>query len=111
MNRCKVCANALISMQVWVLAALMMLEPAAASLRRPSLSGFHSQIVAVQAASSLDDPQRKCQTLRNCNFAKGGSFRGCVSAYSCRRCHFVTSKCSVGATTGNCRRQICDWGS
>ena len=111
MNHCKVSANALIWMLVWVFASLTMLDPAAATQLRPLHSGLHSEIVAVQAASGLNDPQRNCQTLRNCNFSKGGSFRGCVSSYSCRRCYFVTSKCSVGATTGKCQRQLCDWGS
>ena len=30
--------------------------------------------------------QRDCQTIRTCNFARGGSYRGCLSSYSCRVC-------------------------
>lgn len=56
------------------------------------------------------DAQRNCQTLRNCQFSKGGSFRGCVSSYSCRTCRFVASRCSVGSVSGKCQRQVCDWG-
>jgi hypothetical protein len=55
------------------------------------------------------DPQRNCQTLRTCNFSKGGSFRGCISTYSCKACRFVPGKCSVGASKGTCYRQVCDW--
>jgi hypothetical protein len=55
------------------------------------------------------DPQRNCQTLRTCNFNKGGSFRGCISTYSCKACRFVPGKCSVGASMGTCYRQVCDW--
>ena len=25
--------------------------------------------------------QRDCQTIRTCNFARGGSYRGCLSSY------------------------------
>lgn len=55
------------------------------------------------------DPQRNCQTLRTCNFSRGGSFRGCISTYSCKACRFVPGKCSVGASMGICYRQVCDW--
>lgn len=55
------------------------------------------------------DPQRDCQTLRTCNFTKGGSFRGCISTYSCKVCRFEPGKCSVGATAGACFRQVCAW--
>ena len=40
-------------------------------------------------------PQRDCQTLLTCNYKKGGSYRGCLSSYSCRRCEFVTAKCTI----------------
>ena len=52
---------------------------------------------------------RDCQTLLKCNYAKGGSFRGCISVYTCKTCRFVSAKCSVrGETT--CRRLQCGWG-
>jgi hypothetical protein len=80
-----------------------------ASVLRP-LVRVPSQVISVQAAPGVNNPQRNCQTLRNCQFSKGGSFRGCVSSYSCRVCRYVVSKCSVGATTGKCERQVCEWG-
>jgi hypothetical protein len=64
-----------------------------------------------QSAPGSVDAQRNCQTLRTCQFNKGGSFRGCISTYSCRSCKFVQAKCSVGTITGNCRRQVCSWGA
>ena len=67
-------------------------------------------VVLAQAAPGLNNPQRNCQTLRNCQYSRGGSFRGCVSSYSCRNCRYVISKCSVGASTGKCERQVCEWG-
>ena len=33
--------------------------------------------------------QRDCQTIRTCNFARGGSYRGCLSSYSCRVCRLI----------------------
>ena len=53
--------------------------------------------------------QRYCQTLLTCNFAKGGSYRGCLSSYSCRACRFVPSHCQIGNTTGRCQKMVCDW--
>jgi hypothetical protein len=41
------------------------------------------------------NPQRDCQTILTCNFRKGGSWRGCVSSYSCRKCRFVPAPCSI----------------
>lgn len=66
-------------------------------------------VVLVQAAPATDQG-RNCQTLRTCQYAKGGSFRGCVSSYSCRSCRFVPDKCSVGSVTGKCQKLVCDWG-
>jgi hypothetical protein len=54
--------------------------------------------------------QRKCQTLVTCSYAKGGTYRGCLSSYSCRQCRFVSSRCSIGNTRGQCRKLVCDWG-
>lgn len=70
-----------------------------------------SAAIAVQAAPGVPDQGRNCQTLRTCQFGKGGSFRGCVSSYSCRACRFVPAKCSVGSVSAKCQRQVCDWGA
>jgi hypothetical protein len=72
--------------------------------------GVPSGVIAVQAAPGALNTQRDCQTLRTCQFSKGGSFRGCVSSYSCRSCRFVPSKCTIGAAGNKCQRQVCDWG-
>jgi hypothetical protein len=54
--------------------------------------------------------QRDCQVVRACQFARGGSYRGCLSSYSCRVCRFVRAKCYVGGVRGVCQRMRCDWG-
>ena len=57
-------------------------------------------------------PQRDCQTLLTCNFKKGGSYRGCLSSYSCRSCDFVIAKCSIAGSKGKvCRQLRCGWGA
>jgi hypothetical protein len=57
------------------------------------------------------NPNRDCQTLLTCNFKKGGSWRGCVSSYSCRSCRFVPVPCSSigGKRKRVCRQLECDW--
>jgi hypothetical protein len=56
------------------------------------------------------NPQRDCQTLLTCNFRKGGSWRGCVSSYSCRRCRFVPAPCSIGGSKRRfCQQLQCGW--
>jgi hypothetical protein len=57
------------------------------------------------------NPNRDCQTLLTCNFRKGGSWRGCVSSYSCRQCRFVPVPCSTvgGRKRRVCQRLQCDW--
>ncbi|MDZ4843520.1 MAG: hypothetical protein SH859_15445 [Hyphomicrobium aestuarii] len=63
-----------------------------------------------EALAQSADPQRNCQTIRNCRFDRGGSFRGCVSSYSCRTCSFEPAKCSIAGSNGPCRKQVCRWG-
>jgi len=57
------------------------------------------------------NPNRDCQTLLTCNFRKGGSWRGCVSSYSCRQCRFVSVPCATvgGRKRRVCQRLQCDW--
>jgi hypothetical protein len=58
------------------------------------------------------DPNRDCQTIRRCNFTRNGSFRGCISAYSCRTCQMVASRCSInGSSSRVCRELRCNWGA
>lgn len=56
------------------------------------------------------NPERDCQTVRTCRFAKGGSFRGCLSSYSCRICRLVASSCTVTGRERTCRQLRCTWG-
>lgn len=56
------------------------------------------------------DPGRDCQTIRTCNFSRNGTYRGCLSSYSCRTCRFVKSNCTVDGTRRVCQRIRCTWG-
>ena len=85
-----------------VLLAVLMLWGAAVAGVSPSR--------AQEGPGGAINPMRDCQTLLTCNFKRGGRWRGCVSSYSCRRCHFVSGPCSiVGAKGRVCRQMTCDW--
>ena len=56
------------------------------------------------------NPGRDCQTIVTCNFKKGGSYRGCLSSYSCRVCRYVASSCTIGGTRKRCHTSVCTWG-
>lgn len=56
------------------------------------------------------NPGRDCQTITTCNFRKGGSYRGCLSSYSCRVCRYVASNCAIGGTRKRCHTSVCSWG-
>jgi hypothetical protein len=56
------------------------------------------------------NPGRDCQTLLTCRYSKGGSYRGCLSSYSCRVCQFVPARCQIGGRGRNCRELRCNWG-
>lgn len=64
-------------------------------------------VQAQEGPGGLVNPQRDCQTIRTCNFRKGGSYRGCLSSYSCRVCRFVKVACGSGRT---CEKLRCGWG-
>lgn len=70
-----------------------------------SVSG---RAVAQEGPGGLINPQRDCQTIRTCNFRRGGSYRGCLSSYSCRVCRFVRVTCKGGR--GVCEKLRCSWG-
>lgn len=91
-------------------AGLLITSPARADGLLASQVGAQGHLLMVQSVPTPLD-QRNCQTLRNCRFSKGGSFRGCVSSYSCRTCHYVPSSCTVGSARRTCQRQVCDWGA
>jgi len=66
--------------------------------------------LAQEGPGGLINPQRDCQTIRSCNFEPGGSYRGCVSSYSCKVCRFVKVACKDGRR-GTCQRLRCGWGA
>jgi len=68
-------------------------------------------VSAQEGPGGAINPNRDCQTLLTCNFRKGGSWRGCVSSYSCRRCRFVPAPCSIvgGKKRRICQQLQCDW--
>lgn len=89
-------------------------------MRRQMLGGAVA-VIAVAAMASLAqaqqgpggqvNPERDCQTVVACNFTKGGSYRGCISAYSCRVCKLVTARCTVGSAQKRCQEFRCSWGA
>jgi hypothetical protein len=65
---------------------------------------------AVRAQPAGLNPGRDCQVVRTCNFARGGAYRGCLSAYTCRVCRLVPARCFVDGTNRVCQRMRCRWG-
>jgi hypothetical protein len=68
---------------------------------------------ASTASAQLVPPgasQRDCQTIRTCNYARGGSYRGCLSSYSCRVCRFIRTSCTIDGTRKTCQQVKCGWG-
>jgi hypothetical protein len=67
---------------------------------------------AQEGPGGLLNPGRDCQTITTCRFTKGGSYRGCLSSYSCRVCKFVPARCQIGGSGGKiCRQVRCVWGA
>ncbi len=64
---------------------------------------------AQEGPGGLINPGRDCQTITSCNFRRDGSYRGCVSSYSCRVCRFVRASCK-GLRGGACQKLRCGWG-
>jgi hypothetical protein len=63
------------------------------------------------AQPAPEGSQRDCQTIRTCNFARGGLYRGCLSSYSCRICRMVATSCRVGGGPRRvCQEMRCNWG-
>jgi hypothetical protein len=92
------------------------MKPIQSILRALVLSGvvlswlLPAPAFAQAGPGGLINPGRDCQTIRRCNFTRTGSYRGCISAYSCRTCTLVRSSCAIGRVTSNCRQMRCDWG-
>jgi hypothetical protein len=68
---------------------------------------LHGQAVAQPAGLNT---QRDCQTIRTCNYARGGIYRGCLSSYSCRVCRFMAAPCRMDAGRRVCQQLRCTWG-
>lgn len=60
--------------------------------------------------SGLINPQSDCRTIRTCSYTRNGSFRGCLSSFSCRVCQLVPTRCAIGANRANCHEMRCNWG-
>jgi hypothetical protein len=86
-----------------IVSALMLASALAGSA---VLSGVSAQ----EGPGGLINPQRDCQTIRTCNYRRGGSYRGCLSSYSCRVCHFVRTSCRGLGRHRLCRKLVCTWG-
>ena len=78
-----------------------------------SSSSAHDRPLAERAQAGPGeaiDLKRNCQTVRQCRFTRGGIFRGCISAYSCRACQFVPARCTISGREQICQRMRCHWG-
>jgi hypothetical protein len=68
--------------------------------------------VSAQQAVGID-PGRDCQTIRTCNFTRRGTYRGCLSSYTCRICRPQRVRCTPSdLATGRrqCTELVCTWG-
>lgn len=74
------------------------------------LALFWATPAAAQSISPGFDAGRDCQTIRTCNFTRGGAFRGCISSYSCRVCRYVAARCTISGRERVCRQSVCTWG-
>ena len=77
------------------------------------IAGFFGAADMASAQSPLPGigaPQRNCQTVRTCRYERGGSYRGCLSSYTCRVCRTVKAKCDIGGQSQNCHQVVCTWG-
>jgi hypothetical protein len=77
-----------------------------------ALLAFGCLLCGVEASAQPAnlDPQRDCQTVRTCNFGRGGVHRGCLSSYTCRVCRFVRTSCYVDGSRRVCQQVKCSWG-
>ena len=84
--------------------------PAIGAAMLIALSGAVSVAAAQSTQPGLFNPQRDCQTIRTCRFERGGSYRGCLSSYTCRTCKTVKTRCEIGGRSQNCHEMRCTWG-
>jgi len=81
-----------------------------ALLAAAALVSFSGLAAAQSPLPGVGSPQRECQTVRTCRFERGGSYRGCLSSYTCRVCRTVKSRCDISGQAQNCQRLVCTWG-
>ncbi len=75
-------------------------------------AGYGDLALAQQGPGAQVNPGRDCKSITTCNFKRTGSYRGCLSSYSCRVCDFQPARCSIGGARGKvCDRLICRWGA
>jgi hypothetical protein len=76
-----------------------------------AVCGTASTAFAQEGPGGTINPGRDCQTITTCQFKKGGSYRGCLSSYSCRVCTYVVAPCRIAGGRGKvCRTSKCTWG-
>ncbi len=59
------------------------------------------------------DPGRDCQTILTCNYSRRGSYRGCLSSYTCRICRPQRVRCTpsdLASGRRQCTELVCTWG-
>lgn len=94
------------------LATLAVTSADAVPLARLGMRGDAGALLPIQVGpGGVIDPQRHCQTVLRCQFARGGSYRGCISAYTCRACQFVNAMCTISGRERVCRQLRCSWGA
>ena len=74
-----------------------------------SLLGGSPSALAQFGPGGAINPEKDCQTILRCRFRRGGVYRGCISAYSCRQCRFVRARCTQRGRRRVCRRLVCGW--
>lgn len=75
-----------------------------------ALALFAFTDVEVKAQPNGLDIGKDCHTIRTCNFGRRGAYRGCLSAFACKQCRFVTAPCTVDGQRKVCQRLRCGWG-
>lgn len=60
-----------------------------------------------------DPSNKRCQTLLTCNYSRGGTYRGCLSSYTCRICRPQRVRCTASDLASGrrqCTELVCTWG-
>lgn len=65
-------------------------------------------LAAGSAVAQPTNQGRECYTVLKCQYKKGLSWRGCISAYSCRTCNTVPARSIRGKRTYSF---ACGWGA